>query len=382
MKKPKLIKNKQNNMDKGLLIITISIIIFGVLMVFSASSPSAISWHKDPNYYLKRDIIWAFLGIFSMLIFSKISYLKYKRYAHLIYMACFILCIMVFVPGIGKSINNARRWVAIPGFTMMPSDYMKIASIIFLSAYLTKKPVEKNESWATFFKVMFFVGLTIVPIYLQPNFSAVIVLSASLIVLYFIGGMAIKHLFPLMILVIIGLAIAFRPGEGNYRLERLLIVFDPLKDPLGDGWQLLQSLFAVSTGGLFGVGFGQSRQKFGYLAEESHNDFIFSVFAEEFGFVGIIIFLLIYLIMIIKALRAASRCRTNFGRLLAYGLTFIISFQALINIGVAIGRVPPTGITLPFVSYGGSSLLAMCMMMGIILNISKDSGGIRKNEEK
>ncbi len=366
------VQKSEQSIDKGLLFVTISIIIFGVLMVFSASSPSAISWHKDPNYYLKRDIIWAIMGIAAMVLFSKIPYLYYRKYARLIYIICFLLCLMVFMPGIGSRLNKAKRWIGIMGFTIMPSDFMKIASAGALSAYLSKAPLEKNENWSTFFKAMIFIGATILPVYIQPNFSAVIVLATSLIFIYFIGGMAWKQILPLIILALIGLALAFWPKEGNYRLQRLLIVFDPLKDPLGDGWQLLQSLFAVSTGGLFGVGFGQSRQKFGYLAEESHNDFIFSVFAEEFGFIGVIIFILVYCFMIFRALKAAARCRTNFGRLLGYGLTFIISFQALINIGVAIGRVPPTGITLPFISYGGSSLLAMCMLMGIILNISKD----------
>ncbi len=359
--------------DRTILFCVIALILFGVIMVYSASAPYATKKYGDPQFYFKRDLVYAALAIVMMFIVSRIDYRIYERFAFPIYAFSFLLCLAVFIPGIGASINNSRRWIQIANQTFMPSDILKIGSICFLSYRLTRKPPEQNGTLRMLCWVLGFVLITILPVYFQPNFSAVMVIALSLMFVYFVGGMNLWHLLPMMGFGILGLLYAFWPRPGNYRLERLLIVFNPLKDPQNSGWQLLQSLYAVSSGGLWGVGFGQSRQKFDYLADEPHNDFIFSVISEELGFIGAMCLILAFVYLIWRCLRAANRANSAFGRLFGFGLSFIIAFQAMVNIGVSIGLVPPTGITLPFVSYGGSSLIVMGIIAGILLNISKDS---------
>lgn len=363
---------RKGPMDRVLFTMVVLLMTFGTFMVFSSSAPYAIRRHGNPYYFLKRDLIWSAMGLFVMVFVSFIDYRKYKKYARFFYLFSMILCVLCFVPVISKPTNYAHRWIGTKQITIMPSDLVKISSVLYLSSILTKDSIQKNGSALMFFKVMFFVALTVIPIYIQPNFSAVIVIAFTLLSLYFIGGMNLIALIPMLAVVGGGLTVAFWPKEGNYRLDRLKIVFDPLKDAKNKGWQLMQSLFAVSTGGLFGVGYGKSRQKFDYLADEPHNDFIFSVISEELGFIGASFFILFYVYMIYRCVKASSQARTPYGRLVGYGLSIVLAFQAMVNIGVSIGLVPPTGITLPFISYGGSSLMAMCTIMGIILNISRD----------
>jgi len=342
-------------------------------MVYSASSPYALDQFGDAQYYFKRDLIFAAISIVLMLIVSRIDYNWYRRNARLLYISAFLLGLAVFVPGLARTINGARRWVGAGGFSIMPSGFMKIASTILMTAMLSKHAIGDNGNLRTAMRVIALIAVTIIPVYLQPNFSAVVVLTFVLFVVYILGGMRRSHLLIFVVGAALLGAIAFWPYPGNYRLERLMIVFDPSKDAQGSGWQLLQSLYAVSSGGLTGAGFGHSRQKYDYLADEPHNDFIFAVISEELGFIGAVLLIAAFVYLVYRALRAASHAHSPFGRLLGYGLTTIIAFQAMINIGVAIGVSPPTGITLPFISYGGSSLMAMSVLAGILLNISRDS---------
>lgn len=374
-----LFSKNEGSVDRVLVVLTLGLILFGSIMVFSASAPYAANAHDgNAMYYFFRNLLFAAIGTVVLFLVSRIDYRVYQRHAKLLYGLALLTCVLVFVPHVGQDINDSRRWISIGSFSFMPSDILKIGAIIGLSAYLCTRDLAKNGTLGIFFRVMFFIGMTILPVAMQPNFSAVVVISASLIFIYILGGMRMRHLGIVFLLAIVGLFIAFFPYKGNYRLDRLLAVIDPMKDPLGRGWQLLQSLYAVSSGGLFGVGLGQGRQKFDYLAEEAHNDFIFSVICEELGFVGATLVLLAFVILLVRMARASASAKNNFGKLLGYGITFIVGFQMLVNIGVAIGLVPPTGITLPFISYGGSSLVAMCVMMGIVLNLSRDEANYDK----
>ena len=376
-RRPPVFSSNKGSADRVLIVLTLGLILFGCIMVFSASAPYAANAHDGNSmYYFFRSLLFAAIGMVALLIVSHIDYRVYQRHAKILYLLALLVCALVFVPHIGKDINDSRRWIFIGPFSFMPSDVLKIGAIIGLSAYLCSRDFQKNGTLHIFFRVMFFIALTILPVALQPNFSAVVVIAASLIFIFILGGMRMRHLGIVFLLAAVGLFIAFFPYKGNYRLERLLAVIDPMKDPLGRGWQLLQSLYAVSSGGLFGVGLGQGRQKFDYLAEEAHNDFIFSVICEELGFVGAALVLLVFVVLLARMARASASAKCNFGKLLGYGITFIVGFQMLVNIGVAIGLVPPTGITLPFISYGGSSLVMMCVMMGIVLNLSRDGTNI------
>ncbi|WP_083428236.1 putative lipid II flippase FtsW [Murdochiella vaginalis] len=365
-------RRRQGTMDRVLFLLVLVLSFFGVLMVFSASAPYALKQFGDAKYYFQRDFIFTILGVGIMWAVSHIDYRIYRRFAPLIYILAILSCLLVWVPGIAYPVNRAHRWIHLGPLTYMPSDGLKVASLLLLSALLTRKPPEKRGTPATFLAIMLFIGFTILPIYVQPNFSAVIVISAVLLFVYFIYGMNLWHFLPMTGIALVGLAYAFWPKPGNYRLERLLTVFDPMRDPSGSGWQLLQSLYAVASGGFFGVGFGKSVQKFDYLADEPHNDFIFAVISEELGFIGALLVIAGFCFLAVRGIRIARNAKTRFGQVLALGLTFLICFQAMVNIGVSIGLVPTTGITLPFISYGGSSLLVMSMMIGILLNISRD----------
>lgn len=364
---------QKGSMDRGLVWLIILLSVFGAFMVFSASAPYALKQFGDAKYYFVRDAIFSALGILVMFLFSHIDYRLYRRFAMPLYVVALLSCLLVWVPGLKYPINQAHRWIHLGPVTYMPSDGLKITSLILLATMLSGKRPEENGSLRKFITVLLFIGITILPIYLQPNFSAVIVISATLLFTYFVFGMSLWHFLPMLGVAVVGLLYAFWPRPGNYRLERLLSVLNPKRDPSGSGWQLLQSLYAVASGGLFGVGYGKSVQKFDYLADEPHNDFIFAVISEELGFFGAFLVIAAFCFLAYRGLKIAGKAKTSFGRMLASGLTFLICFQAMVNIGVSIGVIPTTGITLPFISYGGSSLVIMSLMAGILLNISRDA---------
>lgn len=364
---------RKGSMDRGLVWLVILLSVFGAFMVFSASAPYALKQFGDAKYYFVRDAIFSVLGILVMFLFSHIDYRLYRRFAMPLYVLALLSCLLVWVPGLKYPINQAHRWIHLGPVTYMPSDGLKITSLILLATMLSDKRPEENGSLRKFITVLLFIGITILPIYLQPNFSAVIVISATLLFTYFVFGMNLWHFLPMLGVAAVGLLYAFWPRPGNYRLERLLSVLNPKRDPSGSGWQLLQSLYAVASGGLFGVGYGKSVQKFDYLADEPHNDFIFAVISEELGFFGAFLVIAAFCFLAYRGLKIAGKAKTSFGRMLASGLTFLICFQAMVNIGVSIGVIPTTGITLPFISYGGSSLVIMSLMAGILLNISRDA---------
>ena len=242
-------RTKQGAMDRFLFLLVLALSFFGVLMVFSASAPYALKQFGDAKYYFLRDLAFTILGVFAMWVVSHINYRIYRRFALALYIIALFTCVLVWVPGIAYPVNQAHRWIHLGPVTYMPSDGLKIASLILLTTLLTRKPPEKRGYLATLFAVMLFIGFTILPIYIQPNFSAVIVIAAVLLFVYFVYGMNLWHLFPMIGITLAGLAFAFWPREGNYRLERLLTVLDPMRDPTGSGWQLLQSLYAVASGG-------------------------------------------------------------------------------------------------------------------------------------
>lgn len=370
IKKPSVIR-RTGAVDMYLLITFLALIVFGVLMVASASGPYALKIADDYFYYFQRDLVFAILSCILMLIVSLIDYRLYRKYALFFYIFPMLLCLLIFTP-LGETTNGARRWFRIGQFTFMPSDLLKVGSIIFLSRYLSSRRLEENGTLSHLMVVLFFVGITILPILLQPNLSAFIVISLTLLALYYMGGMNNWHIPLLIFLALVAIFVLYKFGP-DYAKLRIQALLHPNFDPTGASWQPLQSRYAVSSGGFFGLGFGESRIKYDNLADEPHNDFIFAVLCEELGFIGAFFFLLTYCFLIYRALWVSGQARSNFGRLLGYGLTFLIALQAMVNIGVAIGLLPPTGITLPFISYGGSSLLVMSGIAGILLNISKDS---------
>ena len=353
--------------DFTLIFIVTLLVIFGIIMVFSSSYYYALAKKGDAYYFLKRDLIWAVVGFASMFVASYVNYRIYRKVAPVLFVASIVLLLLVFTP-LGIEINYAKRWIGAGPVTIMPGEIAKICVIIFCAWFLSKNP-EKIKS---FIKGVFPLLLIIITyftlIILQPNLSTAVTISMIIVVMMFVTGMKITHLFGLFITGVLGVIgmIFLEP----YRMQRLTSFFDPFSDPMGSGYQVIQSLLALGSGGLFGVGLGRSIQKTLYLPEPQ-NDFIFAIIGEEVGFIGSAALIICFMVLIWRGIHISINAPDLFGTLLGSGITAMIAIQVIINIAVATSSMPPTGITLPFISWGGNSLVLFMGSMGILLNISK-----------
>lgn len=359
---------KKKKPELLLLISVLIISIFGIIMIYSASYVWAEYKYNDAFKFVKNQAIFFVIGVILMIIISKINYQKYYNKANLLLISCVILLILVLIPGIGSVRNGSRSWFGIGSFGIQPSEFTKLALIIFTSKYLVN-----NENNMKYFKkgVLPILGITLGIfgiIMLQPDFGTGTIIVMSIIGLLFVGGVNFKFFLKIGLVGVAGVAglIAVAP----YRLSRILSFLNPWSDPLGSGFQIIQSLYAIGPGGLFGYGFLNSRQKHFYLPEPQ-TDFIFSIISEEFGFLGILIVSTLFLTIILTGFKIARNSKDLFGKYLAFGIMFQISFQTLLNLMVVVGLIPVTGVTLPFLSYGGSSLLITLCEIGIVLNISR-----------
>lgn len=359
---------KKQTLDIILLSAIIIITLFGLIMILSSSMIWAEYKFNDPYRFFKYQGLFLIIGFILMMIVSKIDYHLYYEKANLILISCLILLVLVLIPGIGTVRNGSRSWFGIGSFGIQPSEFTKLAIIIFTSKYLTKNnKIIKNVKKGTLpilLLTLFIFGL----IMLQPDFGTGTVLVMTVIGLLFVGGVDFKFFLRIGFVGMIGVAGLII--SAPYRLTRILSFLNPWKDPLGSGFQIIQSLYAIGPGGLLGFGFGNSRQKHFYLPEPQ-TDFIFSIISEEFGFLGVIIVTALFLTIIIKGFKIARNCKDLFGKFLAFGIIFGLAFQSVLNLMVVVGLIPVTGVTLPFLSYGGSSLMITLVSMGIVLNISR-----------
>ncbi|MBM7571735.1 cell division protein FtsW [Aquibacillus albus] len=366
-----MFRSKQNSKHAPDMLLTLTIfalLIVGIVMVYSASAIWANYKFGDSFYFAKRQLLFAGVGIIAMFFIMNIPYLTWRKYAKPILIVCFILLIAVLIPGVGMVRGGARSWIGVGAFSIQPAEFMKLGLIIFLSAYLSA-----NQKYITSFKKGFLPALLLIfvafgLIMLQPDLGTGAVLVLTCMVMIFIAGARISHFIGLGILGMIGfLGLII---SAPYRIDRITAFLNPWEDPLGDGFQIIQSLYAIGPGGLMGMGLGQSLQKFYYLPEP-HNDFIFAILAEELGFIGGTFVLLLFLLLLWRGIRISLAAPDTYGSLLGLGIIGMISLQVMINISVVIGLIPVTGITLPFLSYGGSSLTLILCSIGIVLNISK-----------
>lgn len=339
-------------------------------MVYSASAVWADYKFNDSFFFAKRQMLFAGVGIIAMFFIMNIDYWTWRTWAKVIVVVCFVLLILVLIPGIGNVRNGSRSWIGVGAFSVQPSEFMKIAMIAFLAKFLSE-----NQKAITTLKGGLFpsLGLVFVAfglIMLQPDLGTGTVMVGTSVVMIFIAGARISHFVGLGLIGVagfVGLIIS-----APYRMKRITSFLDPWQDPLGSGFQMIQSLYAIGPGGLFGLGLGQSRQKFFYLPEPQ-TDFIFAILAEELGFIGGSFILLLFSLLLWRGIRIALGAPDLFGTFLATGIIAMIAIQVMINIGVVTGLMPVTGITLPFLSYGGSSLTLMLMAVGVLLNISRHS---------
>lgn len=352
--------------DKYILISVILISLFGLLMIYSSSSIWAEYKFNDPYKFLKTQSIFLIIGYILIYIISNIPYQTYLKYSNIILISCIILLILVLIPGIGTVRNGSRSWFGIGSLGIQPSEFAKLGIIIFTSKYLTNNKMKDIKT--SVFPILSIVLLIFGLIMLQPDFGTGMIIVITIIVLLFVSGVKMNFFIKLGILGIIGIItlIIIAP----YRLKRIISFINPWADPLGSGFQIIQSLYAIGPSGLLGAGLGNSVQKHFYLPEPQ-TDFIFSIISEELGFMGIIIVTTLFITIIYRGLRTSLKQNDNFAKYLSFGLTFSLAFQTILNLMVVVGLIPVTGVTLPFLSYGGSSLLVSMINIGILLNISK-----------
>lgn len=355
---------------KLLLLSIILISIFGTIMIYSSSCIWSEYKFNDPYKYLKSQSIFLIIGYILMLIIKNYPYQNYKKLANLIFIICTTMLILVLIPGIGTVRNGSRSWFGIGGLGVQPSEFTKLALIIFTSKYLSNNTRELKDIKKGVLPILGIIFLTFGLIMLEPDFGTGIIIVITIIILLYISGVKINFFLKLGLLGLIGIVILIIIAP--YRMERIISFINPWTDPLGSGFQIIQSLYAIGPGGLLGLGFGNSIQKHFYLPEPQ-TDFIFAIISEEFGLVGILIVSILFITIIKEGFKIAIKCEDNFGKYLAFGITFGLAFQTILNLMVVVGLIPVTGVTLPFLSYGGSSLLISLVSMGILLNIDKQN---------
>lgn len=366
------ISNKLKKLDKlslTLISIVLFLTAFGVLMVYSASFYSAKRNYNNEYFFLIKQLTGFVLGLISLIIVSKINYNYLQKFVFVFLILSFILLILVFVPSIGVENYGARRWIALPGFTIQPSEIAKFSFVLFASWHLSKNHT-KVKSLKGILPVIIIGGLFCLLIILEPNMSITMCIGIVLILMLIVGGISFKHLLFLIIpaLLLVPVLIIIEP----YRFKRLLAFINPWASPKEEGYQLIQSFFSISSGGVFGVGLFNSRQKFLFLPF-SESDFIFSIIAEELGLIGAIFILLMFIILIFCGIKISLNAKNRFGCYLSAGITLIIAVQTMLNIAVVTGMIPPTGLPLPFISSGSTSLVVFMSAIGVLLNINKQN---------
>ncbi len=368
-KKIKTFSSFLNNPFDFTLLITILVLLgIGLVIVLSASSPSALAESGNSYSYFSKQLIFGILGIFAMFFISKIDYRFYQKFYKVSWWISIILLAIVLV--IGREVNGAKRWIFITKtLSIQPSEMVKFLMIVFYAGILVKNRDQLKLYGKGLIKHMLFLAPIIGLLLLEPHLSSSMVIIGIVSIMMIMAGCKFKHfLFTGLGVGIPGLAvlIAIEP----YRLKRFITFLDPFKDIKNNGWQVVQSLYAIGSGGLFGVGLGESRQKYLYIPEP-HNDFVFSILAEEIGFIGCVVVLVLFAIFIWRGVLIAIKAPDMFGSLLAIGITSLVAIQVIINVAVVTSSMPATGMPLPFFSYGGTALFILLCEMGVLLNISR-----------
>lgn len=364
--------------DFFLLFMTIVLVGFGIVMVFSASGPEAAYEYGDALYYTKKQILAAGLGIFMMFVLMNIPYDLWKRGYLFFFIA--VLGMLLFVLTQPTAGNRPRSWIDFGFYSVQPAEFAKLAIILYLAALISRKGETFESFKRGLLPVALVVGFVAMLIAIQPDLGSTIVFLGCSAVVIVAGGAKFRQLF-IGVLALCAAGFLLMGGSLlGYQLARFECFLDPWQDPQNACWQHVQAQMAFGHGGITGAGFGQSVQKLFYLPE-AQNDFIFAIIGEELGFIGTALFLLLYLLFLWRGIIVSLRCPDTFGSLVGIGIVGMFGLQAFINIGGVTGAIPMTGITLPFISYGGSSLLVSLMSMGILLSISKSSAAIQASSQ-
>jgi cell division protein FtsW len=359
-------KSKKHSPDFLIFFVVLLLLSIGIIMVFSASAYSSYLTYDDPYYYLKRQLINALIGIFAMIFAMNIHYKYLYKYATLMLASTIFLLILTLL--IGKVSGGAGRWIGIGSIAFQPSEIVKIAMVIFMAKSLSLNQNKLKDFIKGLLPQLIILGFVCVLILAQPDLGTAVAVAGTIYLLLAVAGARPLHLGLLASCGVLAVIAAII--DEPYRMRRIIAFINPYADPIGAGFQTIQSLLALGSGGLFGMGLGNGRQKLLYIPER-HTDFIYAVLGEELGFIGAFFILFLFIILVWRGFKIAVTAPDYFSSLLAAGITIMIGFQALLNLGVVTGSLPVTGITLPFISYGGSSLVFSLASIGILLGISR-----------
>ncbi|KIP98595.1 MULTISPECIES: putative lipid II flippase FtsW [Pseudomonas] len=369
------------DMDFPMLAGCLALLGLGLVMISSASTEVAAVNTGSPLYYMIRHLVYLVIGLGAAGVVLMVPLATWQRHSWLLLLIAIALLVMVLVPGIGREVNGARRWIGFGAFNIQPSEIAKVFVVLYLAGYLVRRQEEVRESWAGFFKPFVVLLPMAFLLLLEPDFGATVVMMGSAMAMLFLGGVGLLR-FGLMVALAVG-AVFVLVQTQEYRLQRLITFTDPWADQYGSGYQLTQALIAFGRGEWLGVGLGNSIQKQFYLPE-AHTDFVFSVLAEELGLVGALATVGLFVFVSVRALYIglwAERAKQFFSAYVAFGLAFLWIGQFLINIGVNIGLLPTKGLTLPFLSYGGSSLVICCVSLALLLRIEWETRNQLGNED-
>lgn len=355
-------------------VLTVLIAAFGVLMVYSASFYTAQTQYDDAFYFMKKQLLGFVLGIAAMFATAFFPYKNLKKLKWPALIVSLVLLAAVFIPGLGVENYGATRWIGLGPITIQPSEIAKYGFVIFAAAYVSERP-ERMKKFTGMLPVLGAGGAICVLIILEPNMSVTMCVGLLTLVMLFVSGVKLRYI--LIVLIPAALAVPVLILIEPYRLQRLYAFLDPWQSPQGEGYQLIQSLYALGNGGWFGTGLFNSVQKYRYLPF-AESDFILSVIGEEFGFVGIVILFLLFGLLIFAGIRTASRCKDLFGFLMSSGITAVLAIQVILNALVVSGSIPPTGLPLPLISSGNTSLIITMAAMGVLYNISRGGKGFKR----
>lgn len=361
-------KARHRTVDLVIVAAVVLLLVFSVLMVFSASFFKAEQERLDRYFYLKRQLMWVVAGLATMFFMSQIQYWHWQRVARPLLILTVVLLLLVLIPGVGILVQGSRRWLGVGSLSFQPSEAAKLVLIMFWAAFFSRRSDDVRRFWPILPAFIGITGLVVGLVNAQPDLGTAVTLAAISVVMLFVAGARLRYLLLMGFAAVPLLAVLIYSKPE--RMRRIFAFLSPEDDPLGSGYHIIQSLYALGSGHLFGVGYGASRQKFYYLPEE-HTDFIFSIIGEELGFLGAGAVLALFAVLGWRGYRVAASAPDTFGALMAAGLTSTIILQTIINIGVVTATLPVTGIPLPLVSYGGSSLLFTMAGIGILLNLSK-----------
>ncbi|BDG60758.1 putative lipid II flippase FtsW [Caldinitratiruptor microaerophilus] len=361
-----IIERQRRDVDAGLVLAVGALLLLGIVMVFSASVARAAADLGDPFNYLKRQSLFAIGGLAVMWLVARVDYWHWARWSRIVLLVGIALLVVVLIPGVGMGRGDVRRWIGVGPLAFQPSEFMKFAIVVFMADYLAR--VGRLQSLRELLLPGAILGVVFVLIMLEPDLGTAISIAATVYVMLFAAGARPLHLGSL--LAAGAAAATYYAFSADYRRARILNWLNPARDPLKESWQVLQGLYALGSGHLFGVGLGRSRQKYWYLPEP-HTDYIFAIIGEELGFLGSLLVILLFLLFAWRGLRIAASAPDRFSCLLATGVTSMITLQAIINVAVVTASIPATGIPLPLLSYGGSALVVTLAGVGILLGVSR-----------